>query len=465
MPRFQTKRYEQILAQMIAKLVSRTDLSDISDGSVMKHILAAAARQDDEQYFQMSLLKKLFSIDSATGDDLDARAAEIQPGTITRLAASKSTGNLRFSRVSTVGTVNIPVGTQVKTADGITVETTVAGQITAGNTDSGLVAAIATIAGASGNVASGTLIKFVSKPSGVDSVTNPTAFQFGSDKETDDAFRNRIKSYISSLPRSTLESLENAVLGASDTDTGATILFSKGIEDSVNRGITTLYIDDGTGSAEGSQQVTSEIVTAGLAPGDVAVGGEERLYLNNKPIKTDSTFTIVSSTRGTLTGGFSYNASYAYWVNSSTGQINFSPALATGEMITASEYWYYTGLIALGQKIVDGDENDRENYPGYRAAGTIVYVQTPTVVVPTVELSPTILDGYETATVQTSIKEAIKEYVNSLSISGDVLLAELYKRVMGVSGVYNASITAPTSDVVLLDDQIARIQDSNITIN
>lgn len=465
MPRFTTKRYEQILAQMIAKVVSRTDLSDISDGSVLKHILAAAARQDDEQYYQMSLLKKLFSLDDATGDDLDARAAEIQPGTVTRTAASKSSGNVRFSRTGTAGTVTIPVGTQVKTTDGITVETTVAGQITAGNTDSGLIAAVAVLAGASGNVASGTLIKFVSKPSGVDSVTNPTAFQNGADKESDDAFRNRIKTYVSSLSRCTLEALENAVLGATDPDTGATILFSKGIEDQINRGSTTLYIDDGTGSAEGSTQVTGENVTAGLSPGDVAVGGETRLYLDNKPVKTDSTFTITSSTRGVLTGGFTYDASYAYWVNSSTGQIDFNPALATGEQITATEYWYYTGLIALAQTIIDGDENDRDTYPGYRAAGTVVYVQTPTVLVPTIELSPTISDGYETATVETAIKEAIKEYVNSLSISGDVLLAELYKRIMGVSGVYNVSITTPTSDVVLLDDQIARVQDANITIN
>ena len=59
MPRFTTKRFEQILATMVAKVVTRTDLSDVSDSSVIKQLLAAAAEEDDEQYYQMMLLLQL----------------------------------------------------------------------------------------------------------------------------------------------------------------------------------------------------------------------------------------------------------------------------------------------------------------------------------------------------------------------------------------------------------------------
>jgi uncharacterized phage protein gp47/JayE len=472
MPRFQIKRYEQILTNMIAKIVARTDLSDISDSSVVKHILAAAARQDDEQYYQMSLLQNLFSIDKAVGDDLDERAKDIQPGTITRNVATKATGNIVFSRTGTIGTVNIASGTKVKTASGVVFSTTAAGQITAASPeqiaghgvgrDSGLVPAIADEPGANGNVVANTIIKFVQKPTGVDEVTNPSAFAYGADEETDDAFRTRIKDYIASLPRSTINALESGVLGAEDEDTGAVILYSKAIEDTVDRGIVTVYIDDGTGSAESYEAVSGEVLTEGLAPGDVAVGGETVLYLNYKPIRSDSAITITSDVRGVLTGDFEYDAGNDYWVNSASGQVNFATGLTAGEQLTV-DYTRYTGLIELAQKIIDGDPNDRTTYPGIRAAGVLVYVRVPQVLVQDVSVSLTILEGYEDATVEADVETAIQAYIASLGISGDILISELVKRIMSVAGVYNVYITEPANDITLLDDQLPRV--GTITIS
>ena len=474
MPRFTTKRYEQLLQQMLAKVVTRTVLSDVADTSVVKHVLAAAARQDDEQYYQMGLLLQLFSIDTATGDDLDERAKDIQPGTVYRREAQKSAGNLVFSRTGTSGTVTIPSGTKVKTAGGVPFATTAKGSITPTSPeqvtghgigrDSGLVPAQAVEPGSNGNVASSTIVKFMAKPAGVDEVVNLSPFAYGADKESDDSFRNRLKTFIGSLSRSTVDALESGVLGAQDEETGGTILFSKAVEDSINRGFVTVYIDDGTGSAESIDTVSGEIVTAGLAPGDVAVGGEEQLNLEEYPIKDTAGITIISSTRGVLTGGFKYDAGYDYWVNPSSGQINFSPALTAGEQITA-DYTFYTGLIALAQKIIDGDPNDRVTYPGLRAAGVLVYVRTPQVLVQTIEVTTTIEDGYDYNEVQTAVREAVKEYINALGISGDVLVATLYKRIMSVAGVYNVLVDTPASDTIMLDNQLARVTDPNITVN
>lgn len=466
MPVFQTKRYEQILAQMVAKVVTRTKLSDISDSAMVKHVLAAAARQDDEQYYQMSLLLQLFSIDTATGDDLDERAKEIQPGTVSRNLAVKSSGNLVFSRTGITGTVAIPSGTRCKTAGGLIFVTTAAGSITAGNTDSGLVPAIAEEPGADGNVATGTIVKFVSKPTGVDSVTNPSPFAYGADKESDDSFRNRLKDYISSLPRSTIQALESGVLGAQDPNTGATILFSKAVEDSVNRGFVIVYVDDGTGSAESTEAISNEKVTEGLGGGggDAAVGGEEVLYLDYGALKDTIPPVVTSSSRGVLTGGYEYATGYDFWINPATGQINFAPALSNGEEIDA-DYTRYTGLLALAQKIIDGDANDRATYPGIRAAGVLVQAKTPQVLVQNINVAVTISEGYDNNEVKTEVKEVIKEYVNALGISGDVLVATLYRRIMGVAGVYNCVVNAPATDVILLDDQMARTTDPNIVVS
>lgn len=469
MPQFQPKRQQQILEKMLAKVVTRSDLSDVSDTSVIKHLLAAAARSDDEQYYQMTLLLQLFSIDTARGDDLDQRAAEIQPGDITRNGASKATGEVVFTRTGTTGTVNIPIGTKVKTDDGEEFTTTVAGIITpaspeqiAGNgvgRDSNLVAVVAASPGSSGNVASDTIVKFSAKPAGVDEVTNPSGTLYGAGKETDDAFRARIKAYIASLPRCTVDGLESAVLGATDDTTGASILFAYASENPSTPGRVTLYIDDGTGSAESTTTVSGENVTSGLSgpPADSAVGGETRLTLDYKPVKGSASFTLTSSTRGALTEGTEYELVDPW------GLLFFDPALTIGEVITAS-YTRYTGLVELAQLIIDGDPNDRDTYPGYRAAGVLVTVAVPQVLLQNVVVTLTVVAGYTLSVVVTAVEEAIKNYINSLPISGDVLRNELIAAIMDVDGVYNCQLIAPATDVVILDDQLVRTTDANILV-
>ena len=545
MPRFQTKRYDQILVGSLAKIVARTGLSDISDSSVVKHLLAATARGLDELYYNAGLLRDLFSIDRATGEDLDQRAAEILPGLIFRLTSVRASGNAVFSRQGTAGTVTIPIGTKIQTAGGIVFTTTAVGTITPTSPqqivphgvgrDSNLTSIVADVGGTDGNVSSNTIIKFVQKPAGVDEVTN-TLTLYGADQESDDAFRNRIKLFVASLARSTVNAIESGVLGNQDPDTGQTILFSHAVEDIVDRGEVTLYIDDGTGSAEstaetkgtelggayqwaggtanpttvlvndtsdvavgdfigleadgqffeidlisastsvrvknpggltlptdagvGTTYKNPEIMTEGLGGGngDAAVGGETDLYLNTVPVKDTVAKYIVSSTRGLLAEG----VDYIY--NQADGHVVFLVALVADEYIFAV-YTYYTGLIALGQLIVDGDPNDRITYPGLRAGGVRVLVQVPTVMSQTVVGTVTVEEGYDNVSVEADTVEAIKEYINSLGISGDVLRAELIRRIMAVAGVFNMSLSTPPADVTILDDQMARILDVNISIN
>ena len=539
MPKFTPKRQEQILPQSIARVVSRTNLSDVSDVSAMKHILAASARADDELYYQMTLLLKLFSIDKAVGEDLDERAKEIQPSVVRRRQSVKAQGNVVFTRNGTTGTVGIPIGTKVKTADGSVFTTTTFGAISptsaeqiAGHgigRDSNFVSVTADVPGTAGNVIAATIIKFESKPSGgISEVTNLAATTQGRDKETDAAFRNRLRAFVSSLARCTVSALEANVTGQSDLATGQTIIVAKAIEDIVNRGDVIVYVEDGTGAAEATastaqalavtytwngtttittpdttevaagdfiqldsdgqfyeivsvvpntsvtisnpgayviptgatqSSIATDLITEGLAgpPPDSAVGGEIRLSLDLFPIKEADPFQVTSSTRGLLTQGVDYV------LNPAMGQLNFTPALAAGEKVIAS-YTYYTGLIALAQKIIDGDPNDRETYPGLRAAGILVRVRTPQVLLQNVIVSPTIKEGYTVDDVKAAIRQAIKDYINTLNIGDDVILNKLVTQMMLVPGVANVVVTTPAADITMLDDQLARTQDPNIVI-
>jgi len=539
MPKFTIKSQEQILAAMLAKVLTRTDLRDVGDSAAIKHMLSAAARQDSDQYYQMTLLLQLFSIDTATGEDLDERAKDIQPALITRLPSAKAVGQVVFTRKGTTGTTVISVGTTVTSSDGKAFKTTALGTISPSSPqqvtghgvgrDSNLVAVVASVGGAAGNVVAGTVTKFASKPAGVDEVTNLLAFTQGRDLETDDSFRARIKAFVASLSRCTVGSMEAQIAGQQDPVSGVTAQYVHVWEDIVNRGNIKVYVDDGTGTAESIQPkattllgtwtwngtttvlatntsqvaagdfirlnasptlffqisvvtpnvsvtilnpgaatiptgaagsaLASENVTQGLGgpPVNTAVGGETTLWLNNYPIKDSDPFTLVSSTRGNLVRNTDYI------LNPASGKIDFTPALVTGEKIGA-DYIYYTGLVAFVQKLVDGDSADRATYPGLRAAGVLAIVAIPQVLIQNVAATLTVLEGYDSVTVKAAVGTAIKDYINTLPISGDVVRSELIQRIMVVDGVYDVILTLPISNVTLLDDQLARTTDFNVAV-
>ncbi|RYF13094.1 MAG: hypothetical protein EOO77_16210 [Oxalobacteraceae bacterium] len=468
--RFAPLPYESILQQILARMVALTALSDVNDSSVLLHLAAAVARGVDQNNYNASCLLAMFDIDQASGADLDARAREIQPGTISRIAGSYAVGTVIFSRDAQSGTVLIPQDTVVQSADGQFYNTTAIAQILeespaqitghlAGQ-DSSPVPVAAQLAGSSGNVAAGSITVFSQRPVGVDSVFNVSATTQGSDEESDDQFRARIKGYVASLSRSTQTALENSVLGARDAGSGAQILFSSAVEDVSAPGYVTLFVDDGSGQAESVETATDENVTYGLSgpPTNSAVGDESRLTLQHAPIKDSDALTIISSTRGAL------SRNQQYTLNPASGLLVFTPTLAMGEIITAS-YTYYTGVIALAQKIVDGDPNDRANFPGIRAAGVQVKCQSPLVVAQPVSIQLTIADGYDSASVRIAVQTAVLNYINALSIGDDIHRANIFAQIMAQTGVLNAVVTSPQKDVAIHDGQIPRCLASNIIVN
>ncbi|NNL47871.1 MAG: hypothetical protein HKO76_05855 [Acidimicrobiia bacterium] len=443
--------------------MARTDLTDLTRTSGWNQVLAAAAREDDEQWFMLQRLQDFTDLDKVSGTDLDERAKEVNPALISRKPQSAATGQVRFS-VSTavVGSdVTIAIGTEVQVPGSGSVRpikftTTAEGTILVGNTDSNLVAVVAQEAGTNGNVDPGTITGFGSKPSGVDSVTNPNAFTTGQDKEKDEAFRSRIKRFILSLSRATVVALLYAAFLGEDTASGKTVQFANVVEDLVNLGKVTVYIDDGLGTAEGSPvPVTGEAVLAS------AVGGETTVSLLNKPIRTASGFTIYRNA-APLTFGTDYA------INPANSKVRFLPAvfpdgLTAADAITA-DYTYFDGLIQNTQLHVDGDATNRAVYPGYRAAGVQVRVLSPAVVQLSFSGNVTVAQGYSQTDVAAQVSVALQDYVNNLGIGEDVVLAELIERAMAVTGMYNLSIDDPSEDRVIGEAQLARLQSSNITL-
>ena len=461
MGQFEPKQFEDILERMINRVVARTELTDINDGSSLKQVLAAAAREIDDTNYQMINLLDLFDINKAIGADLDEHAKQFNPSLITRNLSSRATGQIVFSRVGTTGTVTIPIGTQIKVpASGaqsaILFSTTSIGTILAGFTDSNAVDVVADDSGTVGNVAGGSITGFASKPSGVDSVMNPSAITNGSDEETDDSFRQRLKNQIKGLARAHVDGLETAALSAEDPITGKFVKFAQVVEDPFTLGRVTVYIDDGAGSLSGET-----LAKIGVSVVAAAVGGETVINLPDKPIKTESAFSLFRNAVLLI-------QDTDYVLNPASGQINFLPAgsvpaLSPGDAITAT-YTVFTGLIALVQKIIDGDPGDRATYPGYRAAGVLVRVLTPTIIFQTVEMNITVLAGFDQTFVAGQVSDAISSYINGLGISDDVILNEIRERAMATPGVFDVEVETPSEKIVILDDELARITDANISV-
>jgi len=470
MPLFRARNRVEILRDMVARVIARSTLAGLTRNSVVYHILAAAADEDAETYFQLARLRDLFSIDRATGSDLDERAREIQPAVVTRNLALYANGVQTFSRPGTAGVLAIPAGTIVSGNDvkgSVKYRTTAAGSIPNLATTSAPIPIVALEAGARGNLAANQITQIVSRIAGVTSTTNPTALTNGRDREPDADFRARLKAFVRSLARGTITAIQNAVKGARLPD-GSKVVFAKVVEDAFTPGVIRIFIDDSTGSIETFDSLYIGAPDAILA---AALGGERRVFTTQRPIRDDGSFSLevnaVPQVRGTVDA-----PGIDYILNPATGQITFTTSnyptgLAIGDLVEA-EYRFYTRLIQEAQRIVDGDPALPLAYPGFRAAGVRATVLPPQTVAQSIVAGIVVADDYDTILVAQNVVTAIQRYINGLDIGEDVIVAQIIEDAMAVEGMRDFLISdlsgAPPVNQVILDEQVARIAAASITL-
>ncbi len=449
---------------MVARVVARSRLVGLTRNSVIFHTLAAAATEDAEQYFQMSRLREVFSIDDATGSDLDERATEIAPGIISRRSALHASNDVVYSRPGTTGATVIPIGSVVAASDTegqIKYRTTTAGSIADGNSTSDPINATALEAGIRANVAAGQVNQIVTRIAGVTGVANPALIDNGQDRESDPSFRSRLKAHVQSLSRGTPTAIEGFAKQVILAD-ARRVVFAHLHEPAVPSGTVVLYIDDGTGSVE---EYSDEFFISPETLLDPAVGGETEFFTFRKPIRDDGGFVLeindVAQTRGA-----------DYLLNPAAGHVVldgtvYPTGLTAGDKVEA-KYRYYLGLIQETQRVVDGDPADAVAVPGVRPGGVTVLVQPPQVLLQSVVASISVLSDFDVTEVALNVQSAIQAYINGLDIGEDVIVSELIEQAMGVDGMFDFTITTLTggspANQVVLDTQVARIVAASITL-
>lgn len=338
------------------------------------------------------------------------------------------------------------------------------------------VAVQALTAGSAGNVGAGTITRRVTSIPGWDTVTNPVAVVNGEDRELNSSFLDRIKRWMraqagNAVP-SALESLaltigvtEHADSTFSAVDPGTAVKvyedttptvrrvrYSKLVEDWWWPGVSTLYVDDGTGFAgvpAGQLYVTlaDEVLTA------AALGGERRFQTTWWPHELGTAFTLQKDTGG---GWVALTEGVDYVRNAGNGWIVLAAALSVGDALRVHAYTTSLDLIRAVQWAIEGDPADRITWPGWRGSGLIVYVRRPTIVPIDVIGTITTAYGYDHSATATDCEAAVTAYLNTLPIGANVIWAQLIEEIMAVPGVTDVTLSTPTASVAVPDQNVAR---------
>ena len=177
--------------------------------------------------------------------------------------------------ISANTTIQIPANNQNPVVEFSTLRDAV---IPAGEDTVAEVAIVAKQAGSSGNAGINTIVSFTSLPFPDAVVFNTTALTDGTDVETDDQLRERIKSFPSTLARGTASAITAAIVGVSDPVEAKQVASAVITEPPVISDPSILYIDDGSGF---EPSFTGQSVDGLL---NNASGKEEFLQLSNYPL-------------------------------------------------------------------------------------------------------------------------------------------------------------------------------------
>ena len=376
-----------LLQSMAARVIARTDLTDLAEGSVLLQVLTAIAEEINLSELRLRNIRDSYSLVSVSGTDLDERASEMPPSGLTRPPATHAQGPvLTVTREDTTGQnggakyaapFTLPKGSTFRREDdpSVVYETTqdvvFAGSPAPGQDGTGIVSNVyikCQLSGTTGNVAKNKITLIGSAPGDVIAVNNAEGLQNGNEQEGDLQLKNRITAYLSSLARCQPAALEYLALSFVDVN-GHRAVFANLWEDPADKGYSELIIDDGSG-------LMGNIAAGEKSQGIVPAHGQAILYHQIPGVNPISQITVKRQGVDVV-----YKHQDGDYISiQERGLVYFPPGvLQPGDEWTIENFEVYTNLIADLQRAVEGSTSDPVNYPGWRAAGTRVCVKPASI--------------------------------------------------------------------------------------
>jgi uncharacterized phage protein gp47/JayE len=256
-------------------------LTDWTEGSALDAVVGAGAVIADETLRGLVELFAAQFVDTATGANLDALAADRYG--LGRKAATAAVGEVRFTRGGSAALVVIPAGTLVSapTAAGARVRFRTTLEVELAEGSAAVSAPVRCEAlGVEGNAEAGA-IDLVDAPLAADpglTVTNPARCAGGASAETDPQLRDRLRRFFTTVRRGTVAALE---AGALNVPGVAFATVDEQFIDHEDGGYVGVYVGDpdGAGNAALAALVAAELERWRAAGVRVAVLPAERQEL------------------------------------------------------------------------------------------------------------------------------------------------------------------------------------------
>ena len=453
---------QSIIESIAARVIARTNLTDLTEGSVLMQIITSVAEEIVLSELRLKNIRDTFFPDTTSGADLDERAAEFPSGGIARRLATNATCLVTVTRENTTvpgsgqptykDELVVPAGAifgrvddpsqKYRTESPLTFAGSVGGAAGVGFLED--IPVIAMSSGVAGNCDAGTITKIVDAHKEIIAVTNTTTAENGQSQESDSGLRSRMYTYIASLARCQPPALESRALSYQD-GSGRTIAYAKLWEDPWREGVSELIIDDGTGLVgltspggavsglvphsgpyvvlyhEGPATEPIPWVEFGVAPNKVALYHHlgDFISLHERGV------VLVPRARLEALGVVGGTA----W------------SICSG---LVGEYTVYTGIVASLQRDLEGSTSNPGSRPGWRAAGTRVLVRPATKEVVNMQAHIVPHQGIALPDAAADVIRAINGFFRTLGPGETAYLAQLIEWVMG---------NAPLISVTFYTDQ------------
>lgn len=434
MPLFVPRTPEAILRDLISKVVSRTELSDVSVGSTLFTLLNSVALEVANTEGRMANIRRGFSIQNASGSELDARVAELPPVGISRKRNINASGSvLKINRdpSDVLDDLLIPAGSVVQRGDtGTQYRTASDNLILAGEDSVDNVYIICTAAGDVGNCGEGVINTITSMPNGVISVENTGSISNGQTYEDDTSLRNRAIRYVNSIGRVSKSALEFLGTSYKSVD-NVSFKFARVYEDPFNPAISELVVDDGTGLRNPGYVVAErrEIV--------VPAGGTNYMTHQRPAISplNVGNFDIERD-------GVSLEITEQDYVSIPERGVVFfrDNFLQEGDIVAIRGVKVYTGLIADLQREIEGNVNNGTILTGFRAAGCRVRVVPPTITDFKVSVNVTVFQGEDPEIIKLRVRNAIIDYVNNIDIGKELIPSRLVTHLIQTQRIISCEL-------------------------
>jgi uncharacterized phage protein gp47/JayE len=457
---YEPRNKTEILRELAARVVNRTDLTDVLPGSVLHTILSTVAEEFASTEYRLGEIRDSFFLEGASGSDLDERAAEMPARSISRLRAVPASGQVTITRDDTSAAFTLDAGGLFGRKDNSKIFYRTLEDVTfAIGEGSKTISVTCTTSGEEGNVSSGN-ISIVVAQGNISTVTNEAAFTSGANEETDDSLRSRLRAYLASLSRSQDLALEFEALNFQASN-GKRFTSAKLVLDPEVPGYTELLVDDGTGLANAPNprfitenfdmtipdpavrrlRVMQIPYVIAPSPSIVAPSGV-RLWISPEgtttpPVATNNAYRQLTEGVHYIAipeRGLIYFLDAAYDQNNSTG-IHFETDMIIRmpgyNVKTFTDSPSYIQIDEL-QRLIEGDPNNPTSSPGMRAAGTRVNSD--------LELG------------QTAVELAASDFVNNLAPGEPLYLNRLVAHLIN-------SISDLVTANILSEDGQAEIED------